>query len=228
MAGNKIEAVNTAIEKIIPIIKEISDESVDAEVKIAVLEFSTGARWITVDGPVEPDKFHWTALEAYGVADLGEACKALNEKLSRKTFMNDPIGYFAPTIILFSTGKPTDSDIWPDELAKLKQNKWFYASYKLAVAIGDDTNKDVLKEFTGNLEAVLEDHFVLANLKKLIGRCIYFQLVHRWIDIPPQYMFAGEIQELKKYIATNFDAQKQEELNIKLREFKMEIADSDW
>ena len=82
MDGSKIGAVNTAIEEVIPAIREVSDENADAQIKIAALEFSSGARWITSNGPVEADQFRWNYLNAEGVTDFGAACKALNDKLS--------------------------------------------------------------------------------------------------------------------------------------------------
>jgi hypothetical protein len=52
-------------------------------------------------------------------------------------------------------------------LAKLKQNRWYQTAIKIAIAIGSDANKDVLKEFTGNIEAVIEVSNIEA-LKKII------------------------------------------------------------
>jgi len=168
MTGERIEAVNTAIKEVIPTIKEISDENADAQIKIAVLEFSTGARWITPNGPMEIDDFQWNDLKPDGVTDLGAACKALNEKLSTKAFMNEPSPSFAPAIFLLSDGLPTDD--WQAELSKLKQNNWFKAAVKVAVAIDEDADQDiqdVLAEFTGTKEAVLEAYNP-AILKKII------------------------------------------------------------
>ena len=40
----------------------------------------------------------------------------------------------------------------------MKENNWFKKAIKVAVAIGEDANKDVLAEFTGNKEAVITVH----------------------------------------------------------------------
>ncbi|MDR2476788.1 MAG: VWA domain-containing protein, partial [Treponema sp.] len=144
MEGKKIGSVNAAIEEVIPAIKEVSDENADAQIKIAVLEFSSGATWHTPSGPVPADQFRWNDLDAGGVTDFGAACKTLNEKLSTKAFMQEATGSFAPAIFLLSDGDPTDD--WQSALAALKQNNWFKAAVKVAVAIGDDVKKDVLKE----------------------------------------------------------------------------------
>ena len=57
---------------------------------------------------------------------------------------------------LLSDGEPTDN--YKHGLEKLKQNNWFKKAIKVAVAIGEDANKAVLAEFTGNKEAVLTVH----------------------------------------------------------------------
>ena len=155
MYGSKMGTVNSAIEEVIPEIRKISGENADAAIKIAVLQFSNGANWITPQ-PMNAEDFNWNYLNADGLTDFGQMCKKLNEKLSRKAFMSDAAGSFAPAIFLLSDGEPTDE--YTRELEKLKENNWFKKAIKIAVAIGNDANKSVLSEFTGNLEAVITVH----------------------------------------------------------------------
>ena len=143
MYGTKIGTVNTAIEEIIPELKDLSENNADAEIKIATLAFSTGAKWINSQ-PISAENFKWDHLEAMGSTDLGEACKQLNEKLSKNAFMSEATGSFAPAIFLLSDGDPTDN--YKYGLDKLKENNWYKKAIKVAIAIGDDVNKDVLKE----------------------------------------------------------------------------------
>lgn len=164
MSGSKIGTVNAAIEEIIPELKDISETNADAQIKIATLVFSTGARW-TEQAPVMAEDFRWNYLDANGVTDLGEACLQLNEKLSRNAFMSETTGSFAPAIFLMSDGEPTDN--YKYGLEKLKKNNWFKKAIKVAVAIGEDANKTVLSDFTGNIEAVITVHTPEA-LKKWI------------------------------------------------------------
>jgi uncharacterized protein YegL len=212
MDGDKIGSVNAAIEEVIPAIKEVSDENADAQIKIAAIEFSSGARWITANGPIEADQFRWNYLEAAGVTDLGLACKALNEKLSTKAFMQEATGSFAPAIFLLSDGEPTDD--WQRPLEELKQNNWFKAAVKVAVAIGDDADKSVLKEFTGTMEAVLTVHNA-AMLKKMI----------KFVSVRASQV-ASKSSNVGDPGTDAGDEQKQQELNAALDEFKDEIADS--
>ena len=159
MIGKKIGSVNDAIENVLPMIGEISDENPDAEINVAALEFSTGTRWL-YDEPKEAKDFIWQKVEANGLTSLGEACEELNKKLSRSGgFMptSSGSGYFSPAIILLSEGG----------LKTLQGNSWFKHAIKIAIAIGDDADKEVLKQFTGSSEAVITVHNIEA-LKKMI------------------------------------------------------------
>ncbi|WP_288056906.1 vWA domain-containing protein [Xylanibacter rodentium] len=165
MEGERIGQVNDAIENIIPEINDISSSNADAEIKIAVLEFSSGIEWMYPE-PISTEDFTWQNLEAAGLTSMGEAFKELNTKLSRTTgFMKEAAGSFAPAIIMLSDGEPTDD--YKHALEKLKANNWFKAGIKVAIAIGDDANKDILADFTGNKESVLTVHN-REQLKKII------------------------------------------------------------
>lgn len=155
MSGARIGAVNTAVENVVPELKDLSESNADSQIKIAVLEFSTGVQWMYND-PVEAENFRWNYLDAGGLTSFGEACNELNSKLSRSAFMSDASGSFAPAIILISDGEPTDN--YQDALNKLKQNNWFKKSIKVAIDIDGQANRLVLEEFTGNSEAVLVSH----------------------------------------------------------------------
>ena len=179
MIGKKIGSVNDAIENVLPMIGEISDENPDAEINVAALEFSTGTRWL-YDEPKEAKDFIWQKVEANGLTSLGEACEELNKKLSRSGgFMptSSGSGYFSPAIILLvvnwdiETQAEVDAKVLTDNfeggLKTLQGNSWFKHAIKIAIAIGDDADKEVLKQFTGSSEAVITVHNIEA-LKKMI------------------------------------------------------------
>jgi uncharacterized protein YegL len=210
MDGAKIGAVNTALEEVIPALKEVSDENADAQIKVAAMEFSNGARWITGNGPVPVDQFHWNFIDAAGVTDFGAACKELNNKLSTKAFMQEATGSFAPAIFLMSDGEPTDD--WPSGLAALKKNNWFRAAVKVAVAIGEEANKEVLKEFVGSMEAVLTVHNA-AMLKKMI----------KFVSVRASQV-ASKSSNVNGEAADTGDEQKQQELNAAVQEFAAEAV----
>ena len=164
MEGKKIGALNDAIENILPMIGEISNTNPDAEIKVAALEFSSDTSWL-YDEPKNAQDFIWQQVKAGGLTSLGQACLELEKKLHRDGFMKSASGSYAPAIILLSDGGATDD--YDKGIDKLKTNNWFKAAIKIAIAIGDDADKDELKKFTGNLEAVIEVHNIEA-LKQII------------------------------------------------------------
>lgn len=211
MKGSKIGAVNEAINDVIPEIKSISENNADAKIKVAALDFSSGARWLHT-APIEAENFSWNYLNAEGITDMGQAFIMLNEKLSRKEFMSDVVGAYAPVIFLMSDGGPTDD--YERGLAKLRENNWFKAAIKVAVAIGDDANIDVLKEFTGNIESVLT-----ARNPEVLKKMIRFVAVT-----------ASQIGS-RSSNAGNTDGEKvktkQDDLVDQITQYKTEIIDDD-
>lgn len=164
MSGNKIGAVNDAVVNVLPMLNDISDQNPDAEIKVAALEFSNSCSWLYSE-PKLASEFVWQDVKAGGLTSLGEACSELSSKLSRSGFMKSASGSFAPAIILLSDGGPTDN--FEAGLAKLRANNWFKNAIKVAIAIGDDADQNVLSEFTGNSEAVFTVHNIDA-LKQII------------------------------------------------------------
>jgi len=163
MAGTKMGSVNTAIREVIPELKTVGGADVD--LKVAVLLFSNGCRWMH-SAPVSVENFAWNNIEAAGVTDLGAACIELNSKLSQKDgFMKSPSGSVAPALFLMSDGMPSDNYL--DGIEKLKNNNWYKNAIKIAVAIGDDADTEVLAKFTGTPEAVITVYTPEA-LKKMI------------------------------------------------------------
>lgn len=168
MEGKKIGAVNSAIEELIPDLRHLSDSQADSEIKLGVMTFSTGCEWIT-PSLMPLDAFDdWAPLDAGGLTDLGAAFTELNEKLSKNGFMDRgsaSSGFYAPVIILLSDGGPTDDYL--SALKVLKQNKWYKSALKIAIAIGEDANRDVLKKAIGNVELLFSVNDT-GNLKKAI------------------------------------------------------------
>lgn len=164
MSGNKIGAVNDAIVNVLPMLEDISSSNPDAEIKVAALEFSNGTKWL-YNEPKSVEDFKWIDVQAGGLTSLGEACLELNSKLSRSGYMKSASGSYAPAIILLSDGGPTDN--FDGGLQSLQGNNWFKNAIRIAIAIGDDADLDVLARFTGNSEAVIKVQNIDA-LKQII------------------------------------------------------------
>ena len=154
MVGTRIGAVNSAIEQTLEKLREMNADNADAEIEVAMLEFSSGARWLTPNGPVKVENYYWNDLDADGLTAMGDAFCKLEEKLHQSSgFMQRASGSYAPVLFLMSDGEPNDD--YKTHLSKLQKNSWFKASTKVALAIGDEANDQVLMEFTGSKEAVV-------------------------------------------------------------------------
>jgi uncharacterized protein YegL len=168
MSGSRIGTVNAAMEECIPLLKEVAQANDDAEIKVAILQFSSGCSWITpASGPVGLEDIIWNDLQAGGMTEFGGALLELDKKLSRNEFLKSQTGAYAPVILLLSDGGPTDQ--WESGLNKIKQNNWFKHAIKIAIDIESGSDRSVLAQFTGNPEAIL-DAKDTATLKKMIHK----------------------------------------------------------
>ncbi len=163
--GN-IGKVNRAIEEAVQQLRDVSSSNFDAEIRIAVLEFSSGCRWVT-DSSEALEDFVWNDLTAGGLTDMGAAFTELESALSRTRMLQSSTGAYAPVIILLSDGQPTDNIA--EGLDKLRNNNWFKNAMKIAVAVTSEAS-DALVQFTGNVETVLPYDGNKQDLCKLLTR----------------------------------------------------------
>lgn len=166
MRGNKIESINQVMPDIMKMIADIDESNKDnAQIKVACLEFSSGCQW-KYPQPVPASDFKWQDIHAGGVTDLGCAFKELKSHMSRNSDLASDTGHYAPAVILLSDGRPTDA--WKTALNELKANKWFQAATKVAIAVGEDADKNVLNEFAGEQEELVITVHNLDALKNVI------------------------------------------------------------
>lgn len=174
MRGARIGAVNDAIRNVLPELKKRERSNTAAEIRIAVLEFSTRANWRTLS-PEPVSTFQYQDIENVGGGtNYGTAFAALNEKLSSRQFLSSTAGAYTPLIIFMTDGKPSDMGIYKEELERLKRNKWFQYSTRAGIAIEEGALssecKRVLMEFTENEKNVYEakNTIILAKQIELV------------------------------------------------------------
>ena len=149
MTGEKIASLNYAIRSVIPEMQQSAKNNPNANLLVRAIKFSTGAQWLTSD-PVDIEKFTWNDLEAGGVTDLGKAFELLASQLQMPPM---PDRALPPVLVLLSDGQPTDD--YKVGLVKLLSLPWGKKSVRVAISIGDDAIINMLEEFTGNKELVL-------------------------------------------------------------------------
>ena len=146
MSGEKIRELNNAVKEALPHMQEAAAENPNADVKVRVVKFSSGASW-HVANPVPVDQFRWDDLEANGMTDMGKALKKVAEQLDPKIM---PQRALPPVLVLLSDGQPTD-DVSAG-LRDLMAQPWGKKAVRLAIAIGGDAEKSVLQRFIGHPE----------------------------------------------------------------------------
>lgn len=174
MKGARIGAVNDAIRNVLPELKKREKGNTTAEIKVAIMEFSTNARWRTLI-PEPVSTFQYSDItNVYGGTNYGKAFEKLNEKLSADQFMSSTAGAYTPLIVFMTDGKPSDMGLYRENLDELKKNKWFRYSTRVGIAIEEGALsaecKSVLTEFTDNEKNVYEakNTVVLARQIKLV------------------------------------------------------------
>lgn len=152
MAGDKIGAVNHAIQETIQPMKDAAENNPNAQLYIRTLKFATGASWLTAE-PVRIEDFAWKDLtiEDWAVTDLGKAFEMIAAQLDMPPM---PSRALPPVIVLLSDGMPTDD--WKRPLEKLLNMPWGKKAVKIAIAIGKGADRSVLEAFTGNRETVFD------------------------------------------------------------------------
>ncbi|MBQ8849518.1 MAG: VWA domain-containing protein [Clostridia bacterium] len=154
MQGASIAQLNRAMEETVEALKDVAKSNADAELKIAVLEFSSGCKWIQPKGPEDMEDFVWEDLTAGGLTDVGAALKELDSKMSRNAFLSSMTGSFLPLVIFMTDGYATDDYVKP--LETIRKNKWFARATKIGFAIGDNPDINMIADVVGNGEAVVK------------------------------------------------------------------------
>jgi uncharacterized protein YegL len=142
----KIQALNTAIREAIPHMQSVAKENPNANVLIRAVKFSNGAQW-HIATPTGIDSFRWTDLSADGVTDMGKGLRMVAEQL-RVPPMDERA--LPPVLVLISDGQPTDD--FKGGLKELMEQGWGKKAVRIAIAIGEDADGEVLQKFIGHSE----------------------------------------------------------------------------
>lgn len=142
----KIQSLNTAIKEAIPNMQTVADENPNAQVLVRAIKFSSGAQW-HVSQPTEVADFRWEDLTADGVTDMGKALTMVADQLRIPPMTERAL---PPVLVLISDGQPTDD--YASGLKALMEQPWGRKAVRIAIAIGEDADGEVLQRFIGNPE----------------------------------------------------------------------------
>lgn len=154
MSGTPIATLNNAMTETVEVLRQQAKSNADALVKIAVLEFNSGCRWLQPKGPEEMEDFIWKDLKAGGLTDMGTALKELDSKLSRHAFLSSMTGAYLPVIIFMTDGYATDD--YKKALEQIRKNRWFERGTKIGFAVGQEADVEMVTEIVGSSEAIVQ------------------------------------------------------------------------
>lgn len=169
MQGKKIETLNFAIREAIPPMRDTADENPNAEVMMRVIKFSDAAQWQVAE-PTNVRNFVWRDLDADGLTAMGAALSLVADAMSVEQM---PQRGLPPVLVLISDGQPSDD--FDAGLKALMTHPWGSKAVRIAVAIGEDANLDVLQQFIGNPEI---KPLVASNAQDLVKKI-------RWASTVP-------------------------------------------
>jgi len=142
----KIQSLNTAIKEAIPNMQAVADENPNAQVLVRAVKFSDGAQW-HVSRPTDIAEFKWEDLQAGGVTAMGRALTIVADQLRIPPMTERAL---PPVLVLISDGQPTDD--FSGGLQALMNEPWGRKAVRVAIAIGEDADHEVLKQFIANPE----------------------------------------------------------------------------
>jgi uncharacterized protein YegL len=144
--NGKIQSLNFAVREAIPEMQQAADDNPAASLLVRAISFASGAAW-HIEKPTPVKEFTWTDLSTYGGTDMGAAFRLVAEELKTSQM---PGRALRPVIALVSDGQPSDD--WRAGLRALDDTPWGKRAVRVAVAIGEDADKSMLKEFLANPE----------------------------------------------------------------------------
>lgn len=142
----KIQALNNAIREAIPHMRKVAEDNPNAQVLVRAVKFSNGAQW-HISQPTPVADFAWQDLPAEGETDMGKALALVAEQLKMPPMSNRAL---PPVLVLISDGQPTDD--FEAGLKALLDEPWGKKAVRIAIAIGQDADNEVLQKYIGHPE----------------------------------------------------------------------------
>lgn len=186
MYGQKIQAVNNAMQELERTLRDEAKKNPNAQVYVRVLTFGGDcAKW-HLGNRTKVEDFKYDDINyVAGCTPMGSAFELLDDAIKML-----PNRCYKPMIVLLSDGEPTDD--YEQPLQKLLSSNRAKNAVKIAISIGQDADDNMLSEFTMDKNLVLK-----AN------NATYLKNLIRWTST-----LVGTITEQKKendnnrYVAT--------------------------
>lgn len=175
MEGHRIDALNSAVKDMISSFAQ--EDNIRAEIQVAIITFGKEAQLHTDITPAKD--IIWSDLTAVGMTPLGGALDIAKEIIEDRKKIS-PRSY-KPTIIVVSDGMPNDN--WRQSLENFTQGRSGKCD-RWAMSIGNDANKEILKEFVNNDDQYVFEASDASQVKKFF-RIVTMSTLQRSKSINP-------------------------------------------
>lgn len=156
MSGDKIDNLNKAVEDMLNTFAQ--EEKMETEILVSVISFGDQ---VALHVPfTKASQVQWQSLHAGGMTPMGAAIKMAKAMIEDKD--TTPSRAYRPTVVLVSDGQPNDS--WEKPLEDFISEGRSSKCDRMAMAIGRDADKKVLKRF---IEGTPHDLFYAENAGQL-------------------------------------------------------------
>jgi uncharacterized protein YegL len=140
MEGGKIDSLNAAVSEMID---SFAHEMGEFSTVVAVIPFGEQVDYLYKPPYKKSSEIQWDELVVSGLTPMGEALKKAKAMIEDKNTTKG--NWYRPTVILVSDGKPNDS--WEQPMDDFINSGRSTKCDRMAMAIGNDADEDVLKRF---------------------------------------------------------------------------------
>lgn len=184
----KIDALNLALREFVNSIK-----NEDSAVEIQFALFSFGGNEAVCDIPLTPvdsidaNSFNYTA---FGKTPMGGAFVQIKALIEDKDQL--PSRAYKPTIVLLTDGIPTDDYLTP--MNSLIQEGRSSKAFRIAMAIGDDADRDMLGKFVSSPELLVAGDGArdIKKFFRFVTMSVTSRMRSQTPDTPPQVTFSDD------------------------------------
>jgi len=140
MSGAKIGALNTALRELAADLARVDDPRM--EIHLGLIRFGGDVELVLPPAPVTgpPPTF-----QAAGNTPMGQSIDALGVLLQDRQLV--PSSAFMPTLVLVSDGHPTPPEAAREAIDRLLDTQRGSKATRLAMAIGEDADRRILRRF---------------------------------------------------------------------------------
>jgi uncharacterized protein YegL len=140
MEGAKIDSLNMAVGEMLD---DFQHNAGETDIVLAAITFGGQVKCLYDPPYKKPAEVQWTELQSNGMTPMGTAIKMAKAMIEDKETTKSK--WYRPLVILVSDGQPNDS--WEQPMETFIKEGRSMKCDRMAMAIGQDANEDVLKRF---------------------------------------------------------------------------------